>query len=63
MNELYIVSDEVIGSTEVVKQLAELDKTKILVISNTHRNREFCLKTIMDYGETCDALFHLGDGV
>lgn len=63
MNELHIVSDGVIGSTEAVKRLAELDKAKILVISDTHRNHELCLKTIMDYGETCDALFHLGDGV
>lgn len=63
VNDLQVLSDGVIGSHEALKRLASLERAKILVISDTHRNRDCCLKVIMEHGGVCDALFHLGDGV
>lgn len=48
VNDLQVLSDGVIGSHEALKRLASLERAKILVISDTHRNRDCCLKVIME---------------
>lgn len=63
MNELQILSDGIIGSQAEVVRLATAKSAKILVVADTHRNRNGLLEIIQKYGKDCDALFHLGDGV
>lgn len=63
MNKLEFVADGIIGSKQDLQNLEKLDNASILVVSDTHRNRDMLLEIVLKHGEECDALFFLGDGV
>lgn len=63
MNELKILENMIIGSSEAVAQLAQKDLAKILVVSDTHGDSDAFEDIILSYGPDCDALIFCGDGI
>lgn len=62
MNKLFQAKDFFIASSEDLEILKTKDHARILVISDSHGNFQIVLKTIIQFGKSCDALVFCGDG-
>ena len=62
MNSLIQLKTGILGSEADCEKLAQKKQAKILVISDSHGGRYTFRHIILQYGESCDALFFAGDG-
>ena len=62
MNSLIQLKTGILGSEADCEKLAQKKQAKILVISDSHGGRNTLRHIILQYGESCDALFFAGDG-
>ncbi|MCR4579298.1 MAG: metallophosphatase family protein [Treponema sp.] len=52
-----------IGSKEDIKELAQKDHARLLIISDSHGHTDIMQNIIMNYGKECQALIFCGDGL
>ncbi len=62
MNALCQTESLLIGSREAVEELEKRESVRLLVVSDTHGERELLEAIIKKFGPQCDALFFAGDG-
>ena len=63
MIEIKQQKDFSLGSFDKIKELAEKDFAKILVISDSHGNKVNFFSILQNFGKICDALCFCGDGI
>lgn len=63
MNELNLLSNNMIGSENALSHLSSLDHARILVCSDSHGNFDILSRIILQYGKSCNAFCFCGDGL
>lgn len=63
MNALRTEAPPLVGSLKDIEELEKKSAGKILVISDSHGERELVEKIVTDFGVDCDALVFCGDGM
>lgn len=63
MNALIQDDSLLIGSQEAIKKLSVKEQARLLVISDSHGNKNAFTDILREHGPSCDALIFCGDGI